>query len=146
MVPLVRISASSFIEDDRNGLIVNAELPRSNGRAELDATLVMLEQISEQWAHHRGGDKGFETREFRRGMPSDDRYTACGAERRQTRQRRAIDARTTRHTGNPRVRRNANGSRSALRNEQISVTDGSDHPKTSETRKSTMGFRFSAHR
>jgi hypothetical protein len=36
---------SNLLVQDRNGLIVNAELRKANGRAERDAALLMLEQV-----------------------------------------------------------------------------------------------------
>jgi transposase len=48
--------------ENRNGLIVNAELLQANGRAERDAALVMLEQVEGNGHVTVGGDKGYDTR------------------------------------------------------------------------------------
>jgi transposase len=44
--------------ENRNGLIVNAELLEANGRAERDAALLMLEQVPGDGRITVGGDKG----------------------------------------------------------------------------------------
>jgi transposase len=50
--------------ENRNGLIVNAELLQANGRAERDAALVMLEQLAGDGRVTVGADKGYDTAEF----------------------------------------------------------------------------------
>ena len=56
--------SGNLLVENRNGLIVNAELLEANGRAERDAALVMLEQIPDNGRITVGGDKGFDTQEF----------------------------------------------------------------------------------
>src|SRR5271155_4353809 len=56
--------SGNLLIENRNGLIVNEELLEANGRAERDAALVMLEQISGAHPATVGGDKGFDTAEF----------------------------------------------------------------------------------
>jgi transposase len=94
-----RLSYSgNLLVENRNGLIVDAELLEANGRAERYAALLMLEQIPGDGRITVGGDKGFDTREFAaecRHMnvtPHVARNT-CGPGG------SAIDARTTRHAG-----------------------------------------------
>jgi hypothetical protein len=54
----------NMLVENRNGLIVNAELLQANGRAERDAALLMLEQIPGDSRITVGGDRGFDTAEF----------------------------------------------------------------------------------
>ncbi len=56
--------SGNLLIENRNGLIVNGELLEANGRAERDAALIMLEQISGTHPVTVGGDKGFDTAEF----------------------------------------------------------------------------------
>jgi hypothetical protein len=52
----------NLLVENRNSLIVNAELLQANGRAERDAALLMLEQVPGDSRITVGGDKGFDTR------------------------------------------------------------------------------------
>ena len=56
--------SGNLLVENRNGLIVNAELLEANGRAERDAALLMLEQLPGDQRLTVGGDKGFDTTEF----------------------------------------------------------------------------------
>jgi len=56
--------SGSLLVENRNGLIMDAELLQANGRAERDAALVMLEQVPGEERITVGGDKGFDTAEF----------------------------------------------------------------------------------
>jgi len=56
--------SGNLLVENRNGLIVNAEVFVANGTAERDAALVMLEQIPGTNPVTVGGDKGFDTRGF----------------------------------------------------------------------------------
>jgi transposase len=88
----------NLLVENRNGLIVNAELLQANGRAERDAALLMLEQIPGDSRITVGGDKGFDTAEF----VEQCRYMNVTPHVAQNDGRRggsAIDARTTRHAG-----------------------------------------------
>jgi IS5 family transposase len=84
--------------ENRNGLIVDAELLQANGTAERDAALIMAERIAGDGRVTLGGDKGYDTREFvseLRGMnvtPHVAQNTARSGGS-------AIDSRTTRHSG-----------------------------------------------
>ena len=49
--------SGNLLVENRNGLIVNAELLEANGRAERDAALVMLEKIPDNGRITVGGDK-----------------------------------------------------------------------------------------
>ena len=88
----------NLLVENRNGLILNAELLQANGRAERDAALLMLEQVPGDGRITVGGDKGFDTAEFIeqcRHMNVTPHVAQnngrCGGS--------AIDARTTRHAG-----------------------------------------------
>jgi transposase len=84
--------------ENRNGLIVNAELLQANGRAERDAALVMLEQLPGDGRVTVGGDKGYDTAEF----VDQCRHMNVTPHVAQNTARpggSAIDARTTRHAG-----------------------------------------------
>jgi len=90
--------SGSLLVENRNGLIVDAELLQANGRAERDAALVMLEQVPGDDRITVGGDKGFDTAEFVaecRHMNVTP-HVACNEGRRGG---SAIDDRTTRHPG-----------------------------------------------
>jgi transposase len=54
----------NLLVENRNGLIVNAEVFEANGTAERDAALVMLEQIPGTKQITVGGDKAYETADF----------------------------------------------------------------------------------
>jgi transposase len=84
--------------ENRNGLIVNAELLQANGRAERDAALVMLEQLAGDGRVTVGADKGYDTTEF----VDQCRHMNVTPHVAQNTARpggSAIDARTTRHAG-----------------------------------------------
>ena len=56
--------SGNLLVENRNGLIVDAEVFQANGTAERDAALIMLEQIEGTKLVTVAGDKGFDTREF----------------------------------------------------------------------------------
>jgi IS5 family transposase len=88
----------NLLVENRNGLIVNAELLQANGRAERDAALLMLEQVPGDGRISVGGDKGFDTAEF----VAECRHMNVTPHVAQNTSRpggSAIDARTTRHAG-----------------------------------------------
>src|SRR2546426_986283 len=85
------------VVENRNGLIVAAEVFVANGRAERDAALVMLEQIPGRKPVTVGGDKGFDTRDF----VAECRHLGVTPHVAQNLARRggsAIDGRTTQHS------------------------------------------------
>ena len=90
--------SGNLLVENRNGLIVNAELLEANGRAERDAALLMLEQVPGDGRITVGGDKGFDTREF----AAECRHMKVTPHVAQNTVRAggsAIDERTTRHAG-----------------------------------------------
>lgn len=90
--------SGNLLVENRNGLIVNAEVFVANGTAERDAALVMLEQIPGGKQVTVGGDKGFDTRDF----VAECRHLGVTPHVSQNLGRRggsAIDGRTTHHPG-----------------------------------------------
>lgn len=90
--------SGNLLVENRNGLVVNAELLQANGRSERDAALVMLEQVPGDGAVTVGGDKGFDTAEFVAECRNMN-VTPHVAQNTARRGGSAIDARTTRHAG-----------------------------------------------
>lgn len=88
----------NLLVENRNGLIVNAELLQANGRAERDAALLMLEQVPGDSRITVGGDKGFDTAEFV-DQCRHMNVTPHVAQNDGRRGGSAVDARTTRHAG-----------------------------------------------
>jgi transposase len=88
----------NLLVENRNGLIVDAELFQANGTAERDAALVMLEQIPGTNPVTVGGDKGFDTRAFVKEC-RNLRATPHVAQNHARPGGSAIDGRTTRHSG-----------------------------------------------
>ena len=90
--------SGNLLVENRNGLIVDAEVFQANGTAERDAALVMLEQIGGTQPLTVGGDKGFDTRDF----VKECRHMNVVPHVAQNHARRggsAVDRRTTRHAG-----------------------------------------------
>src|SRR6202795_3461728 len=90
--------SGNLLVENRNGLIVDAEVFEANGTAERDAALVMLEQIPGTKPVTAGGDKGYDTADF----VAECRPLGVTPQVAQKDGRRGgspIDARTTRHEG-----------------------------------------------
>src|SRR2546426_3275149 len=90
--------SGNLLVENRNGLIVDAEVFQANGTAERDAALVMLEKIPGTKPVTVGGDKGFDTR----GFVAECRNLWVTPQVAQNHARpggSAIDGRTTRHLG-----------------------------------------------
>ena len=88
----------NLLVENRNGLIVDAEVFQSNGTAERDAALVMLEKLPGTGPVTVGGDKGFDTHDFVKEC-RNLRVTPHVAQNHARRGGSAIDGRTTRHAG-----------------------------------------------
>ena len=88
----------NLLVENRNGLIVDAEVFQANGTAERDAALIMLERLPGTQALTLGGDKGFDTRDFVKEC-RNLRVTPHVAQNHERRGGSAIDGRTTRHPG-----------------------------------------------
>lgn len=88
----------NLLIENRNGLIVDAEVWEANGTAERDAALAMLEQIPGDGRVTVGGDKNYDTRDFVaecRNM----QVTPHVAQNKERKGGSAIDERTTRYAG-----------------------------------------------
>jgi transposase len=88
----------NLLVENRNGLIVDAEVFQANGTAERDAALVMAERIPGPRRVTLGGDKGFDTQ----GFVAECRHLGVTPHVAQNHARpggSAIDGRTTRHAG-----------------------------------------------
>jgi transposase len=90
--------SGNLLVENRNGLIVDAEVFQANGTAERDAALVMLEQVPGGRPVTVGGDKGYDTRDFVTEC-RNLRVTPHVAQNLGRRGGSAIDGRTTRHLG-----------------------------------------------
>jgi len=88
----------NLLVENRNGLIMDAEVFQANGTAERDAALIMLEQIPGSQPVTVGGDKGFDTQEFVKEC-RHMRVTPHVAQNLQRRGGSAVDGRTTRQAG-----------------------------------------------
>src|ERR1700745_2857286 len=88
----------NLLLENRNGLIVDAEVFQANGTAERDAALVMLEKLAGTQPVTVGGDKGFDTRDFVKEC-RNLRVTPHVAQNHERRGGSAFDGRTTRHAG-----------------------------------------------
>jgi transposase len=90
--------SGNLLVENRNGLIVDAEVLQANGTVERDAALVMLERVPGTKAVTVGGDKGFDTRDF----VKECRHMGVTPHVAQNHARpggSAIDGHTTRHPG-----------------------------------------------
>jgi transposase len=88
----------NLLVENRNGLIVDAEVFQAKGTAERDAALLMLEKLPGRQPVTVGGDKGFDTRDF----VQECRNLQVRPHVAQNHARpggSAIDNRTTRHPG-----------------------------------------------
>ena len=88
----------NLLVENRNGLIVDAEVFQANGTAERDAALVMMERLGGTQALTVGGDKGFDTFGFVEEC-RNLQVTPHVAQNLGRRGGSAIDGRTTRHAG-----------------------------------------------
>ena len=89
---------ANLLTENRNGLVVNAEVFQANGTAERDAALVMLEQLPGGYRVTVGADKGYDTR----GFVAECRQLNVTPHVAMNTGRRggsAIDQRTARHAG-----------------------------------------------
>ena len=89
---------ANLLTENRNGLVVNAEVFQANGTAERDAALVMLEQLPGANRLTVGADKGYDTR----GFVAECRHLNVTPHVAMNTGRRggsAIDQRTARHAG-----------------------------------------------
>jgi hypothetical protein len=90
--------SGNLLVENRNGLIVDAEVFQANGTAERDAALIMLEKLRGRQPVSVGGDKGFDTRDFVKECRNLG-VTPHVAQNQARPGGSAIDGRTARHTG-----------------------------------------------
>src|SRR5450755_849306 len=90
--------SGNLLVENRNGLIVDAEVFQANGTAERDAALIMMERLPGTQPLTVGGDKGFDTFGFVEEC-RNLRVTPHVAQNLGRRGGSAIDGRTTRHSG-----------------------------------------------
>ena len=90
--------SGNLLVENRNGVIVDAEVFKANGTAERDAALLMMEQLRGTQPLTVGGDKGFDTRVFV-AQCRHLRVTPHVAQNLGRPDGSAIDGRTTRHPG-----------------------------------------------
>src|SRR6202158_5245967 len=90
--------SGNLLVENRNGLIVDAEVFEANGTGERDAALVMMEKLPGTKAVTVGGDKGFDTRGFVAEC-RNLRVTPHVAQNHARPGGSAIDGRTARHPG-----------------------------------------------
>lgn len=83
--------------ENRNGLVVNAELTQATGKAEREAAVNLLEQVPGAGLVTVGADKAYDTRDFVAQARALD-VTPHVAQNTSGR-KSAIDSRTTRHAG-----------------------------------------------
>jgi transposase len=84
--------------ENRNGLVVDAELLQANGTAERDAALLMAERIAGSRRVTVAADKGYDTKEFVREIRGMN-VTPHVAQNDKRPGGSAVDKRTTRHAG-----------------------------------------------
>jgi transposase len=84
--------------ENRNGLVVDAELLQANGTAERDAALLMAERIPGNGRATVAGDKGYDTRDVVAELRHMN-ITPHVAQNESGNRHSAIDGRTTRHAG-----------------------------------------------
>jgi transposase len=90
--------SGNLLIENRNGLIVDAEVFQANGTAERDAALIMVEKIPGSKPVTVGGDKGFDTRDFVKECRQMG-VTPHVAQNDKRRGGSAVDGRTTRQVG-----------------------------------------------
>ena len=88
----------NLLVENRNGLVVDAEVFQANGTAERDAALIMLENLGGRQPVTVGGDKGFDTRDFVKECRNLG-VTPHVAQNHARPGGSAIDGRTARHAG-----------------------------------------------
>jgi transposase len=90
--------AGHLLMENRNALIVDAELSEANGYAERDTALKMLRRLPQRAGRRTAaGDKGYDAASYVEGL-RDLGFTPHVAQN-TTNRKSAIDARTTRHAG-----------------------------------------------
>jgi transposase len=86
-----------LLMENRNGLVVDAELTRASGHSERLAALAMLDRLPTQGRATLGADRGFDAQGFVAELR--ERWVTPHVARNTSGRRSAIDGRTTRHPG-----------------------------------------------
>jgi transposase len=89
--------SGNVLMENRNGLVVNAEVLQANGTAERDAALLAMEQIPGTQTVTVGGDKAYDTKDF--VAESRNLNVTPHVAQNDKGRKSAIDSRTTRHPG-----------------------------------------------
>lgn len=89
--------AGHALMENRNGLIVNAQVTPATGTAEREAAVVMVEEIPGDKRVTLGADKNYDTQQFVADMR--ERNVTPHVAQNTSGRSSAIDARTTRHAG-----------------------------------------------
>lgn len=84
--------------ENRNGLVVQAEVTQAQGRAEREAAIQMLKRLPGEYRRTLGADKGYDTHGFV-AAARETNVTPHVAQNTKRRGGSSIDARTTRHPG-----------------------------------------------
>ena len=84
-----------LMTENKNGLIVDAELTQATGTAECDAGLTMASRLPGVGRKTLGADKGYDRRSFVEGLRAQNVTPHVASKARYT----AVDGRTTRHDG-----------------------------------------------
>jgi transposase len=86
-----------LLMENRNGLVVDAELTRASGHAERLAALAMLDRLPTRERATLGADRGYDAKDFVAELR--ERWITPHVARNTSGRRSAIDGRTTRHPG-----------------------------------------------
>lgn len=86
-----------LLMENRNRLVVDAELTRASGHGERLAALAMLDRLPTRGPATLGADRGFDARDFVAALR--ERWLTPHVARNTSGRRSAIDGRTTRHPG-----------------------------------------------
>ena len=90
--------SGNVLIENRNGLVVDAELLQCNGTVERDAAMLMVERVDGAERITLGADKAYDTKDFVKEMRGMN-VTPHVAQNVKRAGGSAIDGRTTRHTG-----------------------------------------------
>jgi transposase len=89
--------AGHVLMENRNGLIVNAQVTQATGRAEREAAVAMVDEIPGRKQVTLGGDKNYDTQQFVKDMR--ERNVTPHVAQNTSGRRSAVDGRTTHHPG-----------------------------------------------
>jgi len=83
------------VMENRNGLVVGGRVSQATGKAEREAALELIEDIPRRQRITLGGDKGYDTRDFVKGLRERGVTPHVARKERYS----GIDGRTTKHPG-----------------------------------------------